>query len=123
MSNYEAYKPSTGAMGDRLTAMKAAFQVGSTLGLLFSPENAAACYFRLWLCHLEHTQHYSPKWWNEVQAGLNTFAQICQNYFLFCCLFAVFLFWILHLGLILLGLLSSSGVIAIKRGTSSFSSV
>ncbi|KAF1591525.1 UNVERIFIED_CONTAM: ATP-dependent RNA helicase DDX42, partial [Eudyptes robustus] len=26
MSNYEAYKPSTGAMGDRLTAMKAAFQ-------------------------------------------------------------------------------------------------
>ena len=27
MSNYEAYKPSTGAMGDRLTAMKAAFQV------------------------------------------------------------------------------------------------
>lgn len=28
MSNYEAYKPSTGAMGDRLTAMKAAFQVG-----------------------------------------------------------------------------------------------
>lgn len=29
MSNYEAYKPSTGAMGDRLTAMKAAFQVGS----------------------------------------------------------------------------------------------
>lgn len=29
MSNYEAYKPSSGAMGDRLTAMKAAFQVGS----------------------------------------------------------------------------------------------
>lgn len=29
MSNYEAYKPSTGAMGDRLTAMKAAFQVGA----------------------------------------------------------------------------------------------
>lgn len=27
MSNYEAYKPSTGAMGDRLSAMKAAFQV------------------------------------------------------------------------------------------------
>ncbi|XP_077170386.1 ATP-dependent RNA helicase DDX42 isoform X2 [Paroedura picta] len=26
MSNYEAYKPSTGAMGDRLSAMKAAFQ-------------------------------------------------------------------------------------------------
>ncbi|XP_055983429.1 ATP-dependent RNA helicase DDX42 [Sorex fumeus] len=26
MSNYEAYKPSSGAMGDRLTAMKAAFQ-------------------------------------------------------------------------------------------------
>lgn len=46
MSNYEAYKPSTGAMGDRLTAMKAAFQVGSMLGLFFSPENAAACYFR-----------------------------------------------------------------------------
>uniref|UniRef100_F6Y168 ATP-dependent RNA helicase DDX42 n=1 Tax=Ornithorhynchus anatinus TaxID=9258 RepID=F6Y168_ORNAN len=27
MSNYEAYKPAAGAMGDRLTAMKAAFQV------------------------------------------------------------------------------------------------
>ncbi|XP_009864663.1 PREDICTED: ATP-dependent RNA helicase DDX42 [Apaloderma vittatum] len=29
MSNYEAYKPSTGAMGDRLTAMKAAFQAAA----------------------------------------------------------------------------------------------
>lgn len=27
MSNYEAYKPSTGAMGDRLSAMKSAFQL------------------------------------------------------------------------------------------------
>lgn len=34
MSNYEAYKPSTGAMGDRLTAMKAAFQVWNKYSIL-----------------------------------------------------------------------------------------
>ena len=31
LGNYDAYKPSTGAMGDRMSAMKSAFQVPAFL--------------------------------------------------------------------------------------------
>lgn len=111
MSNYEAYKPSTGAMGDRLTAMKAAFQVGSMLGLLFSPENAAPVISeRLRVVVVAASL-------GAVPGGGIRCRHVCTDLpnFVFSCLFALFPFWILHPGVILLRFFPSSGVIAISQ--------